>query len=216
MPIDLPKELTSLRRTIMTMGAAVEQRVNQSITALIDQDANAARIVREGDEQIDRMEVNVEQACLRILALSQPVASDLRMVLAVMRISGVLERVGDMARSIAKRAIDLQDLDGPRLPDALVTMARATASMLTDAIQALADRKPELARRVVQSDEQVDDLQKELFRWAQAEIPRHVDWTRAAIDILSVARKLERIADLSTTIAQETIFLVEGTVLRHT
>jgi phosphate transport system protein len=216
MPIDLPKELTSLRRTIMTMGAAVEQRVNQSITALIDQDANAARIVREGDEQIDRMEVNVEQACLRILALSQPVASDLRMVLAVMRISGMLERVGDMARSIAKRAIDLQDLDGPRLPDALVTMARATSSMFTDSIQALADREPDLARRVVQSDQRVDDLQKELFLWAQAEIPRHVDWTPAAIDILSVARKLERIADLSTTIAQETIFLVEGAVLRHT
>lgn len=124
--------------------------------------------------------------------------------------------VGDMARSIAKRAIDLQELNGPQLPDALVTMARATASMFTDAIEALADRKPDLARRVVQSDQRVDDLQKELFRWAQMEIPRHVDWTPAAIDILSVARKLERIADLSTTIAEETILLVEGTALRHT
>jgi phosphate transport system protein len=121
----------------------------------------------------------------------------------------------DLTHSIAKRAIDLQELRGPRLPDALVTMARATASMFTDSIEALADRKPDLARRVIQSDQRVDDLQKELFQWAQMEIPRHVDWTAAAIDILSVARKLERIADLSTTIAQETILLVEGTVARH-
>jgi len=200
----------------MTMGTAVEQRVHQTVAALVDGNIAAGRAVRQGDDEIDRMELDIEQACLHILALCQPVASDLRMVLAIMRISGVLERVADMARSIAKRAIALEEKHALDLPGPLIDMAHASAAMLSDAIEALADHRVELARRVRASDQRVDDLQKEIFAWAQMEIPRHVDWTAAAIDVLSVARKLERIGDLSTTIAEEVIFLVEGTVLRHT
>jgi len=216
MPIDRPHELIELRRAIMTMGAAVEQRVNQAVAALMEKDLDAARQVRRSDDEIDRMEVEIEQACLRILALSQPVATDLRMVLAIMRISGVLERVADMARSIAKRAMDLHELQSLDLPASLVNMAAASRSMFADAMQALADREVTLARRVRDADQRVDDLQKEVFAWAQMEIPRHVEWTAAAIDVLSVARKLERIADLCTTIGEEIIFLVEGLVVRHT
>ncbi|MCK4873355.1 MAG: phosphate signaling complex protein PhoU [Phycisphaerales bacterium] len=216
MPIDYSSELTDLRRAIMTMGAGVEQRINMAVTAVIDGDIDAAQTVRRGDDEIDRMEIDIEQTCLRVLALSQPMVSDLRMVLAIMRISGILERVGDLARSVAKRAIDLHNLQALDVPAPLVSMAGATRSMFADAMQALADREAGLARRVRAADQRVDDLQREVFAWAQLEIPRHVEWTAAAIDVLSVARKLERIADLSTTIAEEIIFLVEGSVVRHT
>jgi phosphate transport system protein len=216
MPTDLPSRLTDLRRSIMTMGAAVEQRVNQAVAALVDADIEAASTVRRGDDEIDRMEMDIEQDCLLILALCQPVASDLRMVLAVLRISGVLEHVADKACNIARRAIALHDHHNLELPQSLISMAKASAAMFSDAMEALADHRVDLARRIRASDERVDDLQREVFAWVQSEIPRHVECTAAAIEVLSVARKLERIGDLSTIVAEEVIFHVEGTILRHT
>lgn len=215
MPIDLPSELTDLRRSILSMGASVEQRLNQSIRALFEFDTEAGRFVKAHDDDIDRMEVDIEAECLKVLALSQPVAGDLRFVLAVMRINNNLERIADMARGIAKRALDLDKLNPPPFPDALVKMAEETRGMFSNALASLADQDAVLARRVREHDERVDDLQKEIFVWVQREIPRHVEQTSAAIDILSAARKFERIADLCTNIAEDVIFLTEGSLVRH-
>jgi phosphate transport system protein len=215
MAIDLHKELTDLRRSILTMGSLVEQRVEQAIDALFRADAEGARSVRQGDREIDEMEVDIEAGCLRVLALSQPVAADLRLVLAVLRINNELERAGDEAESIAKRVLDLGQATPVELPETLRRMAEASQRMLRDAITALADGDAALARRVREADQQVDDHQKEIFAWVQEEIPRHVDGTRGAIDLLSVARRLERIADLATNIAEDVIFLVEGAQVRH-
>jgi len=222
MPVDLQEELDEIRQSILMMGAEVEHRVKISTSALIAGDIGPVSVVIEGDDEIDQMEVAIEQRGLRILALSQPVATDLRMVLATMRIGGLYERVGDLARGVAKRAVDLQkhyameDSQPFKLPRPLVSMAVASQEMLVDANRALAEQEIDLARSIRAADDRVDDLQKEIFVWAQREIPRHVDWTAAAIDILSVARKLERIADLSTNIAEEIIFLVDGSIVRHT
>jgi len=215
MPINLATELTDLRRSILAMGAAVEQRLNQAIRALFDFDVDAGEFVRTHDDEIDRMEIEIEQECLKVLALSQPVASDLRFVLAVMRINSTLERIADMARGIAKRALHLDKLNPPPFPDALRRMAEETRGMFSNALASIADEDAVLARRVREHDERVDDLQKEVFLWVQHEIPRHVEQTHAAIDILSAARKLERIADLCTNIAEDVIFLTEGAVVRH-
>ncbi len=215
MPIQLAKELTELRRAILTMGSAVEQRVDQATEALLQNRADLARAVREGDSEIDQMDVDIEAECLRILALSQPVAADLRLVLAVFRINNELERIGDEARGIAKRVLDLSEANPLEIPSVLRHMAQAAREMLGDALTALAQSNGSLARSVRAADQQVDEYQKQMFAWIQEEIPRHVDALRAAIDLLSVARRFERIADLSTNIAEDVIFLIEGSQVRH-
>ncbi len=215
MPIQLVKELTELRRAILTMGSAVEQRVDQATEALLQNRADLARAVREGDTEIDQMDVDIEAECLRILALSQPVAADLRLVLAVFRINNELERIGDEARGIAKRVLDLSEANPLDIPPVLRHMAQAAREMLGDSLTALAQSNASLARSVRAADEQVDEYQKQMFAWIQEEIPRHVDALRAAIDLLSVARRFERIADLSTNIAEDVIFLIEGSQVRH-
>ena len=215
MPIVLTTELTELRKAILTMGAAVEQRLNQAIKAMLQHDHAAAETVRAGDDEIDEMEVRIEQECLRVLALSHPVAGDLRFVLAVMRINSNLERIADHANSIAKRVIDLEHLPAIKVPEALLKMVVETREMFSGALKALADEDSVLARKVRRSDQRVDDLLKEIFAWVHQQIGESAESSDAVIDLLSVSRKLERIADVSTNIAEDVIFLTEGAVVRH-
>jgi phosphate transport system protein len=215
MPIKLQTELTTLRRQILTMGAAAEQRVGKVIDALVDEDMEAARFVRTGDDEIDSMEIQIEEECLRVLALSQPVAGDLRFVLAVLRINADLERIADHAKSIAKRILDLEDVGRIKPPAVVIEMAICSKQMLGDALAALANQDGQLCRRIRRADKRVDDLQKEVFAWVHQEIPQNVDATQGAIDILSMARAFERIADMATNIAEDVIFVTEGSVVRH-
>ncbi len=215
MPINLPAEIRELKRNILSMGALVEERFRMAVDSILKRDIEAAHVVRSGDADVDQMEVNIEEECLRILALSAPVAGDLRFVLSIMRINTELERIADNARSIAKRAIDLQRLEKISLPDGLITMANATTKMLSDSLIAMTEGDTALARRVCKSDDRVDDLQKEIFVWVQEQIKQNVDDIQALLDVLSVARKLERIADMSTNICENVIFLNEGTVIKH-
>jgi phosphate transport system protein len=216
MAIDLQVELTDLRRAILTMAATVEQRVSRVITALLNQDLELAKKVRHGDREIDEMEIDIEAECLRILALSHPVAGDLRFVLSVMRINTDLERAADVAKGIAKRVIHLDRSTTVQSPQALAEMGAAAQEMFSNAVGALANEDTDLCRRIRRSDDRVDDLQREVIVWAQSEVPHHVDWLDAAIDILSIAKNLERIGDLATNIAEDVVFLIEGAVIRHT
>jgi phosphate transport system protein len=215
MAIDLIQELTDVRRMILTMASSVQRQVDRAMTALETRDIALARIVKEGDEEINHLELDIENECLRIFALSHPVAGDLRFVMAVLRINSNLERIGDKAKSIAKRTIDLIDCAPLSIPPSMIEMGRESRAMLSDAVKALTDEDADLCRHVRHSDDRVDALQKELFTWAHAEIPRHVESTHAVIDILSISRALERIADLSSNIAEDVIFIVEGTIVRH-
>ncbi len=216
MGVDLDRELTELRRKILTMGSLVEQRVRDAIEALLQRQPEIAQRVRSGDREIDAMDVAIEAECLHILALSQPVAADLRFVLAVLRMNTDLERVGDEAKSIAKRVLDLTETTPSlEIPPMMREMANASCTMLSESLTALAEEDVELCRRVREADERVDELQKKVFAWVTDEITRNVGKTRAAIDLLSVARRLERIADLATNIAEDVIFLIEGAQVRH-
>lgn len=215
MPADLNKELISLRRAILTMGASVQSRVDRAFEAFLERDVELAKRVRAGDREIDEMEVDIESECLRLFALCHPVARDLRFVLATTRIDNDLERVADHAKSISKRVIDLHEVDPIQLPASLYTMAQTAREMLADALRALADEDADLARRVRETDQIVDDIQKGVFDWAQEEISRDVDATRAVIDVLSVVRAVERVADLATNIAEDVIFIAQGEVVRH-
>ena len=215
MPIDLIQELAEVRRMILSMSSVVQTQVEHVIVALETRDIALARKVKAGDDEINRLELEIENECLRIFALGHPLAGDLRFVLAVLRTNSNLERIGDKAKSIAKRVIDLIDCAPMILPPALLDMAREASAMLNNAVTALANEDAELCRQVRLSDDHVDALQKELFNWAHAEIPRHVESTHAVIDVLSISRAIERIADLSTNIAEDVIFIVEGSVVRH-
>ena len=215
MAIDLHHELTNVRQMILSMAGSVEHQVDRAIKALVNKDITLARRVCADDSEINTIELEIENECLRIFALAHPVAGDLRFVMAVLRINSNLERIGDKAKTISKRIIDLIDCAPVNLPPALIQMSRESQKMLGDALTALANQDADLCRHVRRSDDQVDALQKEIFGWAHTEIPAHVESTHAVIDVLSISRALERIADLSADIAEDVIFLVEGAIVRH-
>lgn len=214
--MQLTAEMTILRRMLLSMAAGVEKRVHNAIDSLLDRDMEAARVVRMSDDEIDAMDLDIEAECLRILALSHPVASDLRFVLAATRINADLERTADLASSIAKRVLAIGEYPAPiELPSSLIEMARAALEMLTNALSALADGDAARCGGIRLADDEVDNLLKAIFDWANHEIPRDVAMAPAVIDILSIARKLERIADMATNIAEEVVFITSGRVMRH-
>ncbi|MFZ4722595.1 MAG: phosphate signaling complex protein PhoU [Phycisphaerales bacterium] len=215
MAVDLRNEMVDLRRNLLAMGAAVEQRVTRVIESMIEGDLSLAESVKAGDAEIDRMELELEASCMRLLALAQPVAGDLRLILSVIRISGQLERVADLARGIAKKLIKVSALDAIEIPGAMTDLAFATRTMLSDGLAALANEDAALCRQVRRSDPRVDDLYKEILIWGREEIPQHPEAAAAAIDVLTIAQRFERIADMTTNIAEDVIFLVEGRVVRH-
>jgi phosphate transport system protein len=216
MSVDLRKELFKLRNHLLYMGAKVEQRVAEVIDSLLERDIEEARLVRHSDDEIDAMELDLEAECLRILALTHPVARDLRFVLAATRINTDLERIGDLAKSIAKRVIALdQHNTVADLPPQIREMAAASHQMLGDSLLALGESDVALSNQVRQADDRVDALLKEVFDWSESTIMNNVQLTASVIDILSIARKLERIADSATNIAEDVIFLADGQVVRH-
>jgi phosphate transport system protein len=213
--VDFRNEMVDLRRNLLAMGAAVEQRVTRVIESMIEGDLSLAESVKAGDSEIDRMELELEASCMRLLALAQPVAGDLRLILSVIRISGQLERLADLARGIAKKLIKVSALDSIEIPGAMTDLAFATRTMLSDVLAALANEDAALCRQVRRSDQRVDDLYKEVLIWGREEIPEHPEAAAAAIDVLTIAQRFERIADMTTNIAEDVIFLVEGRVVRH-
>lgn len=216
MAIDLKTEIVNLRRGLLAMGAATEQRLDFAVRALLEQDVAAAAAVKAGDNEIDAMEVDLETQCMKVLALGAPVAHDLRFVLSVVRISADFERIADLSRGIAKKVIRWSDSSRPvEVPGALADMAEASKTMLADVLAALSDEDPELCREVRRADRRVDDLNKEVVAGARQLIQDDVSRTAEGIDLMQIAQRLERIADIATNIAEDVIFLVEGRVVRH-
>lgn len=215
MPVNLQSDIIELRRSLLGMGAVVEQRVNAVVDALIDSNLETAEAVRKGDDEIDQMEVAIEAQCMRLLALAHPVAADLRFVLAVIRISGELERIGDLARGIAKRILKLTGAEAVELPPALIDLAFGSRTMLSDVLSAMTNEDAQLCRQVRRSDQRIDDIHKTVMIWAREEMPKSGESSAFAIELLSIAQRFERIADLASHVADDVIFLIEGRVVRH-
>ncbi len=209
-------EMTKLRRLLLTMSAEVEQRVHRAIDGLVRHDLRSAEEVRYGDDEIDEMDVNVEAECFEILALHQPMAGDLRFTLATLRINQDLERMGDLARSVARRSIKLETRDPIQRPEVLSRLGSSVKNIVSDAMKALADHDEALCEQVRRADPEIDALYKQVFTWAAEELQSRGELAKPVIDILSIVRALERIADLSVNICETIIFSVEGTVVRHT
>ena len=215
MPVHLQSRIIDLRRNLLALGALVEQRVANVIEVIRDGDVELARKVRTGDAEIDQMQLDLENECMRLLALGSPVASDLRMILTAMRVSNELERIADMCKGISKRVIRLVESGNYRYPPALVQMAEAALSMLRDVLVAFSNEDIKLCLEVRRADNYVDNLNREVVAWSREWIEQDVEKSGAAIELLAVAQRVERLADIVTAIAEDTVFLVEGRLVRH-
>lgn len=217
MTAELERELATLRSAIRAMAESAETRVATAIEAWLTWDIDLAQSIRSADDEVDRLEVNIESECMAILAKHSPVASDLRYVVAALRINTAFERIADLARSIAKRVIRLDNYDDhPKPPAALELMADAVKETLTNTTRALENRDVELARYVRKSDQYIDERNREVFEWVADSVQAEPKRTEAFISVLMIARSLERIGDICANIAEDIMFAVGGAIVRHT
>jgi phosphate transport system protein len=211
----LPRQIDALKQKILFVGTLVEEAIAKAILALNSRDAGLANAVIDADAEIDRMEVDVEEECLKILALYQPVAADLRFVVAVLKINNDLERMGDLAKNIAKRVVFLAECELYELPVDYRDMAGRAKGMVKDSLDALVNSDTALAQKVRKSDDEVDAQRRIIERQIEDQIARHPDRTQGLLRLASVARHLERIADMATNVAEDVIYMVEGEIVRH-
>jgi len=211
----LQREIEGLKKRILRLGAEVEEAVTMAIKALKEGDVNLAQKVIDYDVEIDRMEVETEEECLKILALHQPVAIDLRFVVAVLKINNDLERIADLAANMAERAFRLGKGERVAIPDILLAMVEKAESMQVRSLDALVNLNPDLARQVIEEDDVVDNLHRQMYNYVKDAITEDVSDADAQINLLSISRQVERIADSVTNIAEDIIYMVEGEIVRH-
>jgi len=215
MPVDLHAELIQVRRELLAMGSLVEERVAGAVQAMVRLDVAEAERIRDTDAEIDRMELQIEEECMRLLALAQPVAGDLRFILTVLRVNGELERIADLAKGVAKRVIRLGRQHAVSIPENSIEMGRRARTMLAEVLSALSDQDPQRCRDLSGPEDEVDRLQKRVLEWVRAQVAADPEQAPAIIDVLTLSQRIERIADMVTNIAGDVIFLVEGRVVRH-
>lgn len=209
------QELAELKEALLRMAGLAERSVSQSLKALVQRDHGLAVKVDEEDEQLDKLEIEIDDRCIKLLALRQPIATDLRFITMAMKISSELERIGDQAVNIAHRAEELNKepflkplVDIPR-------MAEHTQGMIHDSLDAFVYAKPDVARQVVERDEKVDLLNRQLHRELTSFMIEDPHTITRCLNLMSVAHNLERIGDHATNIAEDIVYLYEGRDIRH-
>ena len=211
----IERQIENLKERILRLGTLVEEAISKSITALINRETALAQRVMANDVDIDAMEVEVEEECLKILALYQPVAADLRFVVAVLKINNDLERMGDLARNIAKRVTQLEGGDPYDLPPEIRMMATQAQEMVRQCLDAVVKRDPTLARQVREEDDIVDEARQRIQRRVLQGIKDRPENVENLLRINSVSKHIERIADMATNIAEDVVYMVEGDIVRH-
>jgi len=211
----LQREIDRLKRKILALSALVEEQLRQGFKAIETRDADLGRRVIAGDLIVDQQEVDVEEECLKLLALYQPVARDLRFIIAVIKIDNELERIGDLASNIGERATQLAEEYPVQMPRAFTVMADRTAAILERALDALVRQDARIARLVLAADDEVDLLYRDLIEELKTLIRKEVEHLDRIVLLFSVARYLERLADHATNIAEEVLYMVEGEISRH-
>ena len=211
----LHKEIESLKKNIMTIVTEVEENVRMSVNSLKKRDSQLAIEVIEQDHHIDQREVQLEEECLKILALYQPVANDLRFIIAVMKINNDLERISDLAVNIAERAEFLVTREPTGIPFDFSLMADKVQEMLRNSIHALVTLDVKLAYAVCAADDEIDDLNREMYQIVEESVRRNPEKIKELLHFLGVSRHLERIADSATNIAEDIIYMIDGEIVRH-
>jgi phosphate transport system protein len=209
------EELRGLRATLLKMGGMVERQIAEAVDSLVNRDSDKARATIAGDAEVNRMDVECDQTCINLLALHQPAAGDLRFITTGLKITTDLERIGDNAVNICERALELNQepqikpyIDIPR-------MAAVTQSMVKDSLDAFVRGDTELAQAVIERDDEVDDLQQQIYRELLSYMAEDPHLIGRATRILFISKYLERIADHATNIAEMVVFMVKGKNIRH-
>ena len=212
----LQREIDKLKRQFLSLSAMVEEAFQKASLSVAKRDPELARQVVAADKEIDQREVDIEEECLKMLALYQPVAADLRLIVTILKMNDELERIADLAANIADRVISLAEL--PPLPFAFdfETMSETVEWMLGRSIDSLVNLDVELARQVWIRDDEVDDLHREMYAKVKE---RLLDADAPTIDVLvhqmGISRILERIADQATSLAKDVIYMADGEIVRH-
>ncbi len=215
MPVHLQREIEKLKKEILGLGTMVEESVQKSVRSFDDMEPNAATKVIDSDIEIDEKEVEIEEICLKILALHQPVAIDLRFIVSALKINNDLERIGDLAVNIAERTIYLAGRGHAEINVDFRKMGRLVRNMLKKSLDSLVNMDPTLAREVCAADDEVDIMNRRMFKSVVKVIPEQPDEVDGLLQYMLVARHLERIADHATNIAEDVIYMVEGNIVRH-
>lgn len=211
----LIRELDKIKKKILSLGALVEERVRIASAAVDNRDAAIAQKIIDTDWEIDEMEVEVEEECLKILALHQPVAVDLRFIVAVIKINNDLERIGDQAVNIAERVLTISKRPEMDFVFDYLPMAEKAEAMLKMSLDALVNMDVDLALKVVTMDDEVDAIKTLAYDRIKEAIKAKPERVGSLINLLLISRHLERLADHATNIAEEVIYLIEGEIVRH-
>ena len=209
------EELKKLREEILYMGGLVEDQIQKAVKSLVDRDSALAEIIIERDHEVNRLDVDIDDICIKLLALHQPAGRDLRFITTGLKITTDLERIGDMAVNICERALELNQepqlkpyIDIPR-------MARISQRMIRESLDAFVREDTDLALKVCRDDDEVDQLNTQIFRETLTFMLENVQTISRATKISSISKYLERIADHATNIAEMVIFMVKGKSIRH-
>ena len=216
MSLHLERDLDELKRDVLHLGSLVETALGNASFVLRDRRVKLAQAVYAGESVINEKEVQIEENCLKILALHQPVAIDLRFIVVVLKVNNDLERIGDLAENLTARAVYLAEREPMPEPMAIINgMFVTIRSMLKDSLDSLVKLDVDLARKVIEQDDGVDQINRQMYYDFRQMMARDASMIEQATSWLSCSRYLERIADLATNISEDVVFMVEGEVVRH-
>jgi phosphate transport system protein len=215
MSVHLQKEIDKLKKQIVLLAGSVEKRVADAVKSIDQRDVQLAQQIKDSDQIIDQTEIEVEEECLKILALYQPVAMDLRFIVAVLKINSDLERIGDEAVNIAGRSLNINAYPRIEINFDLKTLTRNVMAMLKRSLDALVNMDSAMAHTVIDSDDEIDETVRILFQQVKNEIRRQPEKIDYIIEYMRINRHLERIADHATNIAEDIVYMIEGKIVRH-
>ena len=215
MTIRFIREMKRLNKHLIELSDTVEEQVGRSIQAITDLDKISAEKVIDEDVEVDRAEIEMEEDCLKLLALHQPVAGDLRLIISVLKINSDLERIGDHAVMIAEEAVNLNSLPNVDVPEQLFELSAQARMMLKKSMLAFVESDLHVAKNVLELGQGISKLAEKIYREQVELIKATPEETEQHLSILKVGRQLQRIADHATNIAEDIIFLMEGDIIRH-
>lgn len=208
-------DLEKLRTRLVRMGTLVEEQVEFAFRSLFEGNAELARIVVERDDKVDKLDLKIDKQCQRIFALQQPVASDLRLLLAAVKINNELERIGDVAAGIARQFLLQPDISNMASEFGLERITRIAFRMVKSSLDSFINHDPELARQVLPADDTVDTLERSIIADVIALMKTNAGFIESGVSLITIARRVERMADHATNIAENVIFMFESKLVRH-
>jgi phosphate transport system protein len=212
----LDKQLTTLQEKILQMGSETQDLVERSVRSLTDRDSELARRAVADDQRVDELEIEIDRLCIELIATQQPVAHDLRFVIAIAKITPILERIADHASSIAESALRINELEPIKTYSDLGQMAQTAGEMLTNALAVITSEDAKIARQIIKQDDLIDEAYKRIFGDLIQLMVEQPAVTAVAAQLLFVAKHLERIGDYVKDICELTVYMKEAVYIKHT